>query len=412
MAVDQQNIKQGKRSLPDGWQLVKLEKVCRVISGSTPDTNVPEYWGGEIVWITPTDLGLLNGNRIVTSARRITKTGYDSCGTEIVDPGAVILSTRAPIGHLGIASVPLCTNQGCKSFVPSENVDSEFLYYSLKQSVPILQKMGSGATFSEISKRQVQNFEILLPPLSQQKRIVAILNEQMWAVEKARDAKAAQLEVAKLLPTAYLRTIFNSTEAQKWPRRRISEVCHLLPSKSISTNGDAEVLAITTACLSETGFQDSGLKHARMNAKDSAECRVSPGEVLVARSNTPELVGRVAMFEGEPKEAVASDLTIRLSPSDAVKPFFLTAYLSFLYLRGHWKERAGGASGSMKKITRRQIQEERVPIPLLLEQRRIETILKEQITGTQRILKALKDQFNNIKKLPAVLLQRAFSGEL
>lgn len=96
------------QSLPDGWNLRKLGDVCRVVGGSTPSSGVEEYWNGNIVWITPTDLGKLKEFHITSSARQITKKGYDNCRAEIVPVGAVVLSSRAPIGHLGIAA-------GCSS---------------------------------------------------------------------------------------------------------------------------------------------------------------------------------------------------------------------------------------------------------------------------------------------------------
>ena len=131
-----------------------------------------------------------------------------------------------------------------------------------------------------------------------------------------------------------------------WPMRPLGEVCTLLPAKSIALAGDTAVRAITSACLTELGFEPSGIKPARMWARDVDECVVGNGEILMARSNTPELVGRVASFDGEPEGVVASDLTIRILPSGTLHTEFLTSYLSALYCSGYWKERAGGASGS------------------------------------------------------------------
>lgn len=131
--------------------------------------------------------------------------------------------------------------------------------------------------------------------------------------------------------------------------KRLGDVCELLPARSIATEGDTEVLAITTACLSETGFQPAGIKRARMRSHDVALSKIALGEVLIARSNTSELVGRVALYSGEVEGVVASDLTIRIKAGSTLKPTFLTIYLSSLYIQGYWKERAGGASDSMKK---------------------------------------------------------------
>jgi len=345
--------------LPDGWRWVKLGQLCGFVNG---DAYKPTDWSS-------TGVPIIRIQNLNDASKPFNYWAGSLRNRVVVDEGDILLAWSGTPGtsfgaHIWERGQSVLNQHIFRVDFKINEIAAEWFVFAVNHQLDFLiRKAHGGVGLRHVKKNEVESLEIPLPPLYEQKRIAAILNEQMSAVEKAQDATAAQLEAAKALPAAYLRTIFNSIEAQKWPTRRIGEVCGLLPSRSISTDGDAEVLAITTACLSETGFQDSGLKHARMNAKDSAECRVSPGEVLVARSNTPELVGRVAMFEGEPKEAVATDLTIRLFPSDAVIPFFLAACMSFLYLSGHWKERAGGASGSMKKITRHQIQEERVPVP-------------------------------------------------
>ena len=195
--------------LPKGWRWVKLGEVCEIVSGTTPKSGEANYWNGEIVWITPTDLGKLAEKYIRNSERRISEAGFNSCNLTMVPADSVVLSSRAPIGHLAIAAVPLCTNQGCKTFLPGREVHSKFLFHALKRSVGNLQQMGSGATFAEVSKAQLWNFSIPLPPLSEQRRIAALLNEQMAVVERARKAAAEEeLEAIKALPAALLRRAF------------------------------------------------------------------------------------------------------------------------------------------------------------------------------------------------------------
>ena len=198
-----------KRELPAGWRWVKLGQISKVVGGSTPDTGETTYWGSDIAWVTPTDLGQLSSIFIHDTSRRITLAGLMNCGTELVPAGTVVMSSRAPIGHLAIAELELCTNQGCKSFVPSSEVDSLFLYWSLKNAVPDIQALGSGATFAEVSKSKLQEFEIPLPPLPEQQRIAALLKDQIAAVDKARKAAEAQLETINALPISLLRRAFN-----------------------------------------------------------------------------------------------------------------------------------------------------------------------------------------------------------
>ena len=194
--------------LPQGWRWTQLGDICKIIGGTTPSTLVPDYWGGDINWVTPSDLGKLESSEIQTSSRKITRKALEETKLQILPIGTVVLSSRAPIGHLGIARVPFCTNQGCKNFIPSPQIEADYLYHSLKFYVPDFERLGSGATFKEISKTKLNKFEIPLPPLSEQKRIVADLNKKMAAVKKAREAVEAESEATHALPAAFLREAF------------------------------------------------------------------------------------------------------------------------------------------------------------------------------------------------------------
>lgn len=234
----------------------------------------------------------------------------------------------------------------------------------------------------------------------------------MDTVERAGAAAEARLEAANALPAACLRQAFPASGRDTWTRRRLPDVCQLLPSSSVSSFGDTAVRVITTACLTETGFRASGIKPASMWASDARESLVSAGEILIARSNTTELVGRAAMFPGNPPGVVASDLTIRIKTGPELIPAFLAAYFSYLYVTGYWKSRAGGASGSMKKITRSQLEEQRLPVPPLGDQERLAAHLQEQLDAAERISRAIEQERAAIEALPGTLLHLAFSGHL
>ena len=389
--------------LPPGWRSARLGEVCEIIAGQSPP--------GETYRKTPEGLPFFQGKADFGPRHPVAR-AWCVAPTKIALPGDILISVRAPVGPTNVADVECCIGRGLAAIRPGEKAYRDFMLIALRFFERKIAELGSGSTFEAIRMEDLASLEIPVPPLSEQKRIAPILNHQMAAIERARAATGAQLEAAKALPAAYLRAVFSSPEAQRWPRQTLGEVSELLPSKSIATDGDASVLAATTACLTETGFEPSGVKSARMWANDAAECALSPGEVLIARSNTPDLVGRVAMYEGDPPRVVASDLIIRVRPMDTLKPKFLTAYLSFLYLSGYWKDRAGGASGSMKKITRTQIAQEQVPLPPLEEQQRIQTTAQELTAAAKEVRRAAEEQLAAIDALPAALLRRAFNGEL
>ena len=188
-----------------GWRWAKLGDECDIVNGSTPRSTVPKYWGGHIRWVTPTDLGKLRIPYIAGSERSITVAGYESCSTTLVPVGSVVLSTRAPIGHLGIATESLCTNQGCKSLVPQGGLESQFLYYALRHAVDRLRAIGTGATFAEVSKGTLAKFEIPVAPLHEQRRIANTFS----TVQRARAVASAQLAAIDELTDTLMRQLFS-----------------------------------------------------------------------------------------------------------------------------------------------------------------------------------------------------------
>ena len=191
------------------WERKRLGEVCEVVTGATPRTEEATNWNGEILWATPNDMGKLKGFTIEDTERKISKKGFESCSTKLLPPGSVLLTTRAPIGHLAINLKPMCTNQGFKSLIPISRIYNWFLFFALKHFVPVLQSMGRGQTFTEISKGQVETFEIPIPPLSEQHQISFYLKEKMAQVENIQSAIQNQQSALKDLPQAILRKAFS-----------------------------------------------------------------------------------------------------------------------------------------------------------------------------------------------------------
>jgi type I restriction enzyme S subunit len=263
-----------------------------------------------------------------------------------------------------------------------------------------------------LSPGKVAALEIPLAPLSVQERIVRRLDEMQQATQRAQASAEVQRGAASRLAVAILKALFETSEAKAWPRDQLANIAILLPSKSVSKEGEVTVPIVTTACLTEEGFDSKGIKMARMREADVVEATISPGEILVARSNTPALVGRVAVFPGGRHPAVASDLTIRIWPREGLRPSFAAGYLSYLYSTGYWRVRAGGASGSMKKITREQLIREAVPVPPLHTQTRVAARIEDWMATVSRLRASVDAHSCVIEALPAALLRRAFDGAL
>lgn len=149
----------------------KLGDICEIVSGSTPKTNIAEFWDGDVKWITPAELDE-NTYIITDSVRKITNLAMQKTGLTAFPAGTVILSSRAPIGKVAIAGCKMCCNQGFKNFICSEIVNNKYLYWFLKHNTAYLNSLGRGATFKEISKSIVSSIEINLPSLEEQQRVV------------------------------------------------------------------------------------------------------------------------------------------------------------------------------------------------------------------------------------------------
>lgn len=171
---------------------VKLGDICEIVSGSTPKTNMEEYWDGDIKWITPAELN--DETYIITdSVRKITELGVKKTGLTPFPKGTVILSSRAPIGKVAIAGCEMYCNQGFKNLICSEKIDNRYLYWFLKGNTEFLQSLGRGATFKEISKTIVANIEINIPDKSVQTQIVDNL-EKTSQIIRLRKQELSKLE--------------------------------------------------------------------------------------------------------------------------------------------------------------------------------------------------------------------------
>jgi type I restriction enzyme S subunit len=393
--------------LPAGWRLRPLGEITSVVNGTTPASGNGSYWGGDIVWITPVDLGRLDGVEIRGSDREITSEGFQSCNLTLVPAGAVVMSSRAPIGHLGIAAVELCTNQGCKSFVPGPEVDSCFLYYALKRSVWKLQQIGSGATFSEVSKTQCEAFEIPLPPLPEQQRIAATLREQMAAVERARAGAQARCDAADALAAACLRAVFDAPKAAKWPTKRLGQV--LVPHKEIIHPGDRENGRARFVGLehleSHTGRRIGSLPLdlARLTGRKPTFRR---GQIVYGYLRPYLNKVWIAEFDGcSSVDQFAYEVRSELADVRFVAWFMRSP----TYLR---RSDVVTTTGQLPRIGIEQIAAVEIGLPSLDEQCAVANEIDRRFTTHQKLRELLCDEGDAIDRMPAALLRQAFAGEL
>ena len=213
----------------------KLGDICEIVSGSTPKTNVDEFWDGDIKWITPAELN--DDSYIITnSVRKITDLAVKKTGLTSFPEGTVILSSRAPIGKVAIAGCEMYCNQGFKNLICSEKINSKYLYWFLKGNTEFLNSLGRGATFKEISKQIVTNIEINVPEQEQQLEIVRHL-EKVSEIIKLRKQEILKLD--ELIKARFVELFGDTQDNPKgYDKRQLKETCKVItgntPSRAVS----------------------------------------------------------------------------------------------------------------------------------------------------------------------------------
>ena len=214
--------------------MAKLGEVCTIVSGSTPKTSVTSYWDGNIKWITPAELNE-DTFYIMDSVRHITEEGKEKTGLSYLPTGTVILSSRAPIGKTAIAGCKMCCNQGFKNLICSDAIYNEYLYFFLKSKTDYLNSLGRGATFKEISKSIVENIEIPLPEVNQQKEIAEKFKklEQLISLRNQQLSKLDELVKARFVEM-FGEPVVNS---KRWPVETIENHIDLLTGFPFDSSG-------------------------------------------------------------------------------------------------------------------------------------------------------------------------------
>ncbi len=207
-------------------QIVLLGDVAQVLGGGTPSTKTPEFWNGDIPWITPRDLSTHHDMYISKGDRGITQAGLARSSAKLLPAGAVIFSSRAPIGYVTIASKPMATNQGCKGINCDESkLDNRYLYYWLKLNKAHIESLAGGSTFKEISTTGVRNLEMKIPDVEIQKKSADILGTIDEKIELNRKMNETLEQMGQALFRHYF---IDNPEAEAWGVKSLDEIATFL----------------------------------------------------------------------------------------------------------------------------------------------------------------------------------------
>lgn len=390
------------------WKTMRLDQCCEIVAGATPSTSESEYWGGDICWATPKDLSDLTETYIHDTPRKLTRSGLNSCAATVLPPRSVLFSSRAPIGHVAINTVPMATNQGFKSFVPKDDlVHPEFLFHWLRFHRAYLESLGNGATFKEVSKGVISRVEINLPPLEEQRRIAAILDQAETLRTQRRTALALQ---GSLTQSLFLDMFGDPVVNPKgWPFTRLDQLVRRDDSINygVVQPGDAldeGVPLVRVGDVVDGNFDPAALKRIDATIEQGYKrSRLRGDEILVTCVGS---IGVVALVEPSMKGFNIARAVSRIPVSEQVNRVFLASYLRTDYVQRYFTSELRTVSQPTLNI--KQICETRVIQPPLDLQQTFATRIAsiEALKATHRLALAALDA------LFASLQQRAFAGAL
>lgn len=385
--------------------LVRLGDCCDVVSGATPRTDVTEYWGGDIVWLTPKDIANLSDPIVVDSPDKITQAGFDNCSTQLLPAGTILVSSRAPIGHVAIAGRALCTNQGFKSLIPRSGVDSGYLYHCMKYRAQRLAALGNGATFKEVSKTIVEDFEIPLPSeIDEQRRIAAIL----YKTDGICKMRAAVLRDAGLyLRSAYMHLfgdpVSNSKGFSELPIAEIATVTTgNTPSREVPAYFGDQIEWIKSDNINTPSHfltkATEGLSEAGLRVGRSAP---AGSTLITCIAGSPSCIGNAALVD----RPVSFNQQINaLTPKHGIEPEFIYATTLFSKAR----IQAASTNGMKGMVSKGALEQVRFILPPADQREKFVGIFRKVMALTAKLESAASEA----SMLYGSLAQRAFQGQL
>lgn len=414
---------------PEGWKFVPLSNLARVVSGGTPSRDVNSYWGGDIPWVTPTDITRTNGRYLLGTQENITRLGLSSSSATLLPPSAILMTSRATVGESRIAGTEVCTNQGFKSLVPQKGVNSLFLYYQMQRLRGAYKVFGIGSTFLEVSKKDTERFSVLMPTNEgEQKAIVAVIDSVDVAIEKteALIAKYQQIK-AGLMHDLFTRGVTANGKLRppreqapelyqespigwipkEWGLERCGNLCTRIcvgivikPTQYYVVDG---VPAFRSANVREDGIDPSNLVYISPTANTLlAKSQVKAGDILSVRTGYP---GTSAVVPMEFHESNCIDILIS-SPGDRINSEFLCDWINSSFGKEQVLRQQGGMAQQHFNVG--EMRELLVVIPSNEEQARI----RERAISVNMRLQLEKDMLQKFQQQKLGLMHDLLTGHV
>lgn len=371
------------------------------VGGGTPRRDRSDYWGGDIPWASVKDM---QGQSLETTIESITPKGLADSASNLIAEGTVIIASRVGLGKVAINQKPVAINQDLKALVPRTNdLLPRYLLLFLLSKAEYFQRAGVGATVKGLTIADYQKLKIALPPLTEQKRIVSLLDEG----DDLRKLRAkADIRTAVLIPALFYEMFGNAEQNLiKWPTKRVDEVCNLVRGSSPRPKSDPRyyggpIPRLTIEDITRDGWSVTPHVDSLTELGATMSRPVKAGTIVMAVSGNVGLCAQLAV------DACIHDgfVAFKDLDTDSYVPLFFGMAMSQMR-QSHRRNQAGAI---FQNITTTDVKEMKIPVPPLPLQKEFAKRVAEirefeavQATSQSR----LDDLFQS-------MLHHSFNGEL
>ncbi|NMO14524.1 hypothetical protein HPC49_02090 [Pyxidicoccus fallax] len=402
--------------IPSAWDVALLDLVARRGSGHTPDKKRPEYWNGNIKWLSLRDSDRLDALYVSDTAEKITQAGIANSSAVEHPAGTVVLSRDAGVGKSAITTDVMAVSQHFMAWWCGPRLENRFLYYWLQSKKSEFERIANGNTIKTIGLAYFKSLKIPLPEPEEQRAIASALSD----VDELIDALGRLIAKKRDLKQAAMQQLLTGQTRlpgfeEKWYERPMRAVIATLEAGvSVNSVEDDEPGQSEDRCILKTSSVADGRFYPneckRIASRDYGRAKVNPrkGTLLISRMNTPELVGECGYVERDyPNLFVPDRLWMtQFRPESDIDARWLAYLLSTSEQRGRIGAAATGTSGSMKNLSKRAFLSLSVSFPVGDEQAAIATILSDMDTE----IAALERRRDKTRFLKQGMMQELLTG--
>ena len=208
------------------WKKSVISSIAEVVGGGTPDTNIQEFWEGNIIWYTPSEIG--KEKYCYRSLRTISENGLKNSSAKMLPKGAILLSSRATIGEASITINECSTNQGFQSLIAKDNINNEYLYYLILTQKHNLYRKACGSTFLEISASEIRHLKVHFPSKEEQTKIATFLS----LIDERIETQSKIIEDLKTL----INGVRNKLCQKSLPNTTLGDIAEIYQPQTISSS--------------------------------------------------------------------------------------------------------------------------------------------------------------------------------